>query len=96
MSHQGSRIYKTGGLRTRVGHVRFGCTDDAPIEGRNRMLLILVITPLALGLIVVIMAAVKKLKPQPVVEEIKAEHGRSRLDAAIQSKTKKEKVSLKT
>lgn len=78
----------------RVGHVKFGCTDDAPIEGRNRMLLTLVIIPLALGLIVVIMAAVKKLKPQPVVEEIKAEHGRRRLDAAIQSEAEKEKVSL--
>lgn len=96
MSQPGSRIYKTGGLRIRVGHAKFGCSDDAPIEGRNRMLFTLVIMPLALGLIVVIMAAVKKLKPQPVVEEIKAEHGRSRLDAAIQSKAKKEKVSLKT
>ncbi len=78
-----------------MGHVKFGCTDDAPIEGRNRMLLTIVIIPFSLGLIVVIMAAVKKLKPQPAVEEIKAEHGRRRLDAAIQSKAKKEKVSLR-
>jgi hypothetical protein len=80
----------------RVGHVKFDCTDDAPIEGRNKMLLTLVITPLALGLIVVIMAAVKKLRPQPAVEEIRAEQGRKRLKAAIQSKAEKEKVSLKT
>ena len=60
------------------------------------MLLIIVITPIALGLIVVIMAAVKKLKPHPVVEEIRAEDGRRRLDAAIQSRARKEKVSLKT
>lgn len=96
MSQAGSRIYKTDGLRIRAGHVRFGCSDDAPIEGRNRMLLTLVIIPLALGLVVVIMAAIKKLKPQPVMEEIKAEHGRRQLDASIQSRARKEKVSLKT
>lgn len=96
MSQPGSRIYKTGSLRIRLGHVKFDCTDDAPIEGRNRMLLTLVIIPLALGLIVVIMAAVKKLKPQPVVEEMKAEYGRRRLDTAIQSRARKEKVSLRT
>ncbi len=60
------------------------------------MLLTLVIIPLALGLVVVIMAAIKKLKPQPVVEEIKTDHGRRRLDAVIQSRAREEKVSLKT
>ncbi len=59
------------------------------------MLLALTITPLVLGLIVVIMAAVKKLRPQPVMEKVETENGRERPDVGIQFNAGREKVSLK-
>ena len=78
-----------------MGHVKFDSVEATLNEGRNRMLLTLVITPLALGLIIVIMAAVKKLKPQPVAKEINAEHGRKPLAVAVQSEAEKENVCCK-
>lgn len=58
------------------------------------MLFALVIMPLILGLIIVIMAAVKKLKPQPVMEKLETENGRERPEVGIQSDPGREKVSL--
>ena len=77
-----------------MGHVKFDNVEATLNEGRNRMLLTLVITPLALGLIIVIMAAVKKLKPQPVMEKLETENRRERPEAPIQSKARRKKVSL--
>ena len=59
------------------------------------MLWALAITPLVLGLIVVIMAAVKKLRPQPVMEKVETENRRERPDVDIQPNAGREKVSLK-
>ncbi len=78
-----------------MGHGRFYRAADASNEGRNRMLLTLAIVPLTLGLIVVIMATIRKLKPEPVMEDIDAGRGPTRLDAVIRSDSEDEKVSLK-
>ncbi len=78
-----------------MGHVRSYRAADESYEGRNRMLLTLAIVPLALGLIVVIMATIRKLKPEPVMEDIDAGRGSTRLDAVIRSDSEGEKVSLK-
>ncbi len=58
------------------------------------MLMGITLIPLALGLIVVIMSAVKKLRPQPVLEEVKTEKRREGLNAAIRSDSENDKVSL--
>ncbi len=78
-----------------MGHVRFCRKEDASNDGRNRMLLTLAIIPLALGLIVVIMAAIRKLRPEPAMEDIDTELGPTRLNAVIRSDSEGEKVSLK-
>jgi hypothetical protein len=59
------------------------------------MLLTLAIMPLVLGLIIVIMAAVKKLKPQPVMENVESAGDQMRLDIDVPGNTEREKVSLK-
>lgn len=57
------------------------------------MLLTLTIIPLVLGLTVVIMAAVKKLKPQPVMDKVEATSERERPEVGIQSNGGREKTS---
>ncbi len=59
------------------------------------MLLTLAIIPLILGLTVVIMAAVKKLKPQAVMENVESASEQEQPDIGIQSNAGKEKISLK-
>ncbi len=58
------------------------------------MLMGITLIPLALGLIVVIMSAVKKLRPQSVLEKMETEKRREGLNAAIRSDSENEKVSL--
>lgn len=58
------------------------------------MLLTLAIIPLVLGLIIVIMAAVKKLKPQPVVDTIESASRESQPDIGVAADTETKKVSL--
>ena len=57
------------------------------------MLLTLTIIPLGLGLTVVIMAAIKKLKPQPVMDEVEAKSERERPEDGIQSDSEREKIT---
>lgn len=59
------------------------------------MLLALAITPIVFGLIVVFMAAAKKLRPQSVMERVETERGTERPEVAIQSDIERKKVSLK-
>ena len=59
------------------------------------MLLTLAIIPLVLGLTIVIMAAVKKLKPQPVMENVESASEQEQPDIGIQSNAGKENISLK-
>lgn len=59
------------------------------------MLLTLAIIPLVLGLIIVIMAAVKKLKPQPVMENVESAGDPIRPDIDIPAGTERERVTLK-
>lgn len=57
------------------------------------MLLTLTIIPLVLGLTVVIMAAIKKLKPQHVMDRVEATSGRECPQTGIQSNSEREKIT---
>ena len=59
------------------------------------MLLTLAIIPLVLGLIIVIMAAVKKLRPQPVTESVESASAREQREVDIPADAEGEEVSLK-
>jgi Na+-transporting methylmalonyl-CoA/oxaloacetate decarboxylase gamma subunit len=63
--------------------------------GIVRMLLTIAIIPLVLGLVIVIMAAVKKLKPQPVTESVESASAQEQPDADIPAGAEEKKVSLK-